>query len=282
VEGDDNTWRIAWDRGLDFNTVVAWNRLAYGDNWNPATIWPGNIIYLEDPRDPIAIPNPPQASHSGQVFNGYIEGTGFTFVALFTVLVAEGEEIVYDFETLERSRVIYKGENIFLGLFCGLSTDLLGIGQSWYTGFFHFPPRPASLESAYAGTSAGLSVGVGTGLNPLSGPLGTFDMGGQATAFISADGQEIVGIPTVTDYSRVGATISLTAGVNVGRLPVNLNFIFLNYTVVETEQYVTVDAMMRDMIRGKGTESFAIPVISGLFTTSRIFFADQLHQMYEP
>jgi hypothetical protein len=39
---------------------------------------------------------------------------------------------------------------------------------------------------------------------------------------ISANGEPIMGIPTATDYSKAGATVSFLIGGGIGRLPVNV------------------------------------------------------------
>jgi hypothetical protein len=279
VQPEDNTWRIAYDRGLDFDTVVAWNRIVYGNDWQPRLIHPGDTIYLEDPSlgQPV-IPNP---SHPGELFNGYIEGTGVTFVTFFGILHAEGKEVVYDFETLQRAEVTYQGEPFILGLFCGLSTDFLGLGKSWYTGFFHFPLGGEGSINSYAGLSGSISAGVGLP-NPLSGtPLGAFTVGGQATAFISVGGDPIMGIPTATNYGRVGATLSVTEGGSVARLPINVSTMVLNYQIGTTEQYYSIEEMQQDIARGEGTE-FGLSNLTGLVLASRIFFYNQLEHMYTP
>ncbi len=276
VEPGDRVWTIASDRGLNFEAVVVWNRTVYGNDWNPDQIWPGNTIYLEDPFP--AQPVIPTPAHPGELFNGYIEGTGFTFVALFAVLHAEGKEVVYDFETLQRAEVTYQGEPMWLGIICGVSTDLLGIGKSWYTGFFHFPLGDEEGISAYGNLSGTISVGVG-GLNPLAGPLGAFTVGAQVTAFISTGGEPIFGIPTATNYGRVGATVSITEGGSVARLPITVETMNLNYQIGPIEQYYSAEAMALDILKGKGTE-FGVANVTGLIPVSRGFFANKLLQIY--
>jgi len=278
VSGDNLSY-IAADYGISPNDIRAWHRIAYGNDTDVGLIHVGQTIYLEDPS--IYIQNPPPAIHSGQLFNGYIEGKSGTSTLASFILYADGQEEVYDFETLQRTHFTLTG-NYFLGFACGLSTNLAGVGESWYTGFFHFPASPATLQRAYAGTTMSLSV-VGNAPNPFSGtPLDAFGMGAEATGFISANGTPISGIPTATDLDRIGATLSLTEGFSVGRLPFGIILMSLNYTAGETEQYYTVTKMMQDIMDGKGTALGDTAVAYPLFVTSRIFFADQLRRMYMP
>jgi hypothetical protein len=106
-------------------------------------------------------------------------------------------------------------------------------------------------------------------------------VGGQATAFISTGGPPVFSIPTATNYGRVGATISVTEGGSVARLPVNVSAMFLNYKIETREQYYSVEAMQQDIAAGKGTE-FGLANLTGLVITSRIFFYNQLEQIYTP
>lgn len=278
VEHGDTTWQIAYDRGLNYDMVVAWNQKAKGSNWNPRLIYPGDIMYLEDPA--LSQPVKPIPVNSGQLFNSYIEGTGVTFSAAFNVWSAEGKEVVYDFETLQRAEFTYIGEPYLPFGSCGVTNELLALGKSWYTGFFHFMPNQ-SID-AYSGLAESISVGFG-GINPLDGPLGAYDVGGQVAVFASANRDTLpFGIPSQTNYENRGVTISVSEGGSWSpRMPISVGTMLLHYSEPKNiKQYYSVKDMQNDIASGVGT-GFGVDDLVGLTLFSRLFFAgQQLPQMY--
>ena len=282
---------IAKNRLISLNEIIAWNQVSHGGDWNPNWIYPNEIINLEDPSSYLA--QQARGPFRGDIVNGYIEGTGTTIKAGFTTLQATGKEVVYDFQTLQRADFTYTGKPVILNLFCGLAMDLFGLGSSWYAGFFHFPPNDThSADLVYGGTSMSLSVGKGTGKNPLQGIsknpivqiMGGFDIGSEVTAFVSTAGEPIAGIPTVENIfdPNYGATISLSEGVSVSRLPVGVQLMFLDYHLVTLRPYRSADEMARDILTGKPSSDLNILADTALFAAARQNFATHLIWMYVP
>jgi hypothetical protein len=222
--------------------------------------------------------------HTDGTQNGYIEGTSTSAVGVFAVLEANGREVVYDFMTLERAEFTFKGDRFLLGLFCGLSTSLVGLWKSWYFGTFNFP-QGSKLERDYGGKSMSLTAGIGTGRNPLVGPGGSFDVSVEGTYFVSTGGDPILGVPTVQDSSLWGVTVTpLSEGFTFGRLPVGITQMVLNYSIVRTsiENYNSFEEMATDIESGVHSKALGIPAESVLFSLARIGFANRLRQMYAP
>jgi len=227
--------RDTWDG--DENMPMSYNKWAY--------VY-GNPVNKTDP------------SGNEPIFNGYAEGWSTMASLLVFILDIRGEEIVYDFATLERASFSYhgvgyldgseetKGKGLCANLSAGwsLSTYVTGI-----SGFINSPDH--NIQKDYAGDSSSLYL---TGDLPIFGVAGFTNSGVlSSTAWVNT------WVPNLAVQS-----ISYNVGVNAGdfldAVPAEVGIYHSVYVMTSrVKKYNDKEAMIEDINSGDNS-----PFVGGL------------------
>lgn len=207
------------------------------------------------PRPTPPTPQPPVAPpHNGLDPNGYVEGRTVSFSAVFVIVTLSGDEMVYDFETMQRGLFHYTVHAGWVGT--GFCTTLVGTSISPYVGAvwgFNPPDRNSNIPAIqrdYEGSFVVGQIGLEIGRPiPVSG-------GGGIVGFSSV----FPGSTTPNlDVYGTNAYFDASAGAS---LPIfNGAVLVADYTVrKETEkQYNSIYEMAQDIRSGNGSPILAPP-----------------------
>jgi hypothetical protein len=210
------------------NTPMSFNR------WNYVN---GNPVNLADPTG-----NEPHPFTG----NGYAEGTSIIHTALFQTWSATGEEIVYDFETMERGKFHFEGKtNSEEKLSIGWCTNVLSVGRAPYSSViigFDSVADGGGIKNDYSDLAFSLQMDISA---PILLGLGGLGFGG--VYFQTAGRPEFIDIPDVAGLAFFHKEIS--AG-GVLDIPISLAGFTTNYTLTEYNEYKNVDDMIRDIRQG--------------------------------
>jgi hypothetical protein len=203
------------------------------------------------PRPTPPTPQPPVSPpHSGLDSNGYIEGRSVSFSAVFVVVTLSGDEMVYDFETMQRGQFHYTVHAGWIGT--GLCTTLVGNSISPYVGAvwgFNPPDRntnaPAAIKRDYSGPFAMGQIGLETPSVPVNA-------GGGIVGFSS-----VYPGTTMPNWDVYGANayLDVNAGLGLETLTsVEGAVLVADYTLLDWKDYNwNLDAMIQDIRSGNGS-----------------------------
>ncbi len=215
--------RDTWEG--DINNPITFNRWTYA-NANPVNLVDpsGRAAGLLDP-------------------NGYSEGKMSNFTGLFANWVVRGEELVYDFETLERAKFSVTarideetGEEHWIAGGC---TSIVNFTGATYTSVIFGFDQDDGIVKDYSGVSKSIGggfsiIGVGTGAILFS----SVDRG---TSSINWD---VVGI---SFYQELGIDISLSLILEAGAM-------VIEYQPIDVvKKYNSIDELAQDIVKGEGS-----------------------------
>ena len=181
---------------------------------------------------------------------GYVEGRSYTASALLVMAIIEGEEIVYDFATLERGRFHYTGvlavngsPNIPTGFF----SSILNISGSPYVSAVFGFDEGDSIKIDYSRPFVAVQAGPDI---PIPITLGLVSVGGGVVGFSSVFPN--TSIPNL-DVWGLTAYMDVSGGTGVWDLPIWLAIYKTNYTLIEHKVYDDVLQMAEDIKTGNNS-----------------------------
>ncbi len=189
-------------------------------------------------------PQPPVAPpHSIFDTSGYIEGKSTSVVGLLSIRSIEGEEVVYDFATMERGRFRYTGYPDTNGS-SGFCVSAGGAATSRYAGEVMGFTENNDIQKDYQGPFVSLQVGIG-------GKVLGIEVSGGVVGFSSANPGN-----AQPNFQVFGADAYYDVGKGILGLP--LATMVTNYTMESSEDYKgDIHRMAQDILSGKDAPMLA-------------------------
>jgi hypothetical protein len=191
--------------------------------------------------------------------SGYSEGYVDSFSLLFMQVGVNGQEIVYDFQTLERALFNVTKRLDPPTVVAGLCTSAFNLTDVSYSSVIYGFEPDDGLVDDYSGIT-----------KSISGGWSLIGFGGGIIGFVSADKDtnsinwDIWGLSA---YREVGVDLSLTVVAEAGA-------IVTEYTLAsKVKKYPDIDAMIKDILSGEGS-----PLV---FSISRQWAAEQAEYFKE-
>lgn len=217
-----------------------------GDANNPITFnyW----VYASE--NPINLTDPSGKSVSIFDVNGYAEGRTFSMTIIAMIWLIRGQEIVYNFETMERAHFTYTGKKDLNGGLpnpTGFCVSVLNFsGAAYISAIFGFDQD--GIERDYSGPFIVGQVGVDI---PIPVTAGIVSVGGGGTGYSSV----VSGTNTPNlDVFGVSGYLDISAGAGVWDFWVVLAGYVTDYTMTYRESYGdNFSKMAQDIKSGKGS-----------------------------